>query len=116
MYFLGGGTDSNCNPNPNPNFDPNITLLKLTLSAVRWQLQQNPRFRLRHTRRLLHLLQHLPDQHGPAVREGRPVGRVPLWREGLHHPQPGEQEPVGVVGLRWHVPAKLSIAHRSPDG
>ena len=36
------------------------------------------------------------------------MGRVPFWREGVHHSQPGEQEPASVVGLWRYVPAELS--------
>ena len=58
---------------------------------------------------MAHLLQHVSGEHGPAVREGRPMGPVPLWREDVHPPQSSEQKPVDVVGLWWHVPAELKF-------
>ena len=46
------------------------------------------RFRVRHHRHAVRLLQLLRRQHGVAVQAGRAVARLPVRREGVHHPQP----------------------------
>ena len=66
--------------------------------------------RLHHHPDPVHLLQHLRPQHVLAVQEGGSLGRLPVRRAGLHHPQPAGQDRTGLVDLCRHTGAGVNRA------